>query len=93
MRLCDLYRQTGTPLIIIAGRNYGQGSSRDWAAKGLALMGVRAVLAESFERIHRTKPCWAWEFCRSLFPDGVTRHDLNVTDDTRILHWNCRIRG
>ena len=79
--VCDLYRQTGTPLIIIAGRNYGQGSSRDWAAKGLALMGVRAVLAESFERIHRTNLV-GMGILPLTFPDGVTRHDLNVTDDT-----------
>ena len=48
------YRKSGTPLLIFAGRNYGAGSSRDWAAKGPALLGVRAVIAESFERIHRS---------------------------------------
>jgi len=48
------YQQEGTPLIILAGREYGSGSSRDWAAKGVALLGVKAVIAESFERIHRT---------------------------------------
>jgi aconitate hydratase len=48
------YRQEGTPLIIIAGKEYGSGSSRDWAAKGVLLLGVRAVIVESFERIHRT---------------------------------------
>jgi len=48
------YRSEGTPLLVIAGREYGSGSSRDWAAKGPALLGVRAVLAESFERIHRS---------------------------------------
>ena len=47
------YQTENTPLVIIAGRNYGTGSSRDWAAKGPALLGVRAVLAQSFERIHR----------------------------------------
>jgi aconitate hydratase len=47
------YRAAGTPLVVLAGREYGTGSSRDWAAKGTALLGVRAVLAESFERIHR----------------------------------------
>jgi aconitate hydratase len=47
------YKQDGTPLIVIAGKEYGTGSSRDWAAKGTALLGVKAVLAESFERIHR----------------------------------------
>ena len=44
----------GTPLVILAGKEYGSGSSRDWAAKGTALLGVRAVIAESFERIHRS---------------------------------------
>jgi aconitate hydratase len=48
------YRDAGTPLVVIAGKEYGTGSSRDWAAKGTALLGVRAVLAESFERIHRS---------------------------------------
>ncbi|MFL5756593.1 MAG: aconitate hydratase, partial [Chloroflexota bacterium] len=48
------YRKEGTPLVVIAGREYGTGSSRDWAAKGTQLLGVRAVLAQSFERIHRS---------------------------------------
>ncbi len=48
------YQQEGTPLVIIAGKEYGSGSSRDWAAKGVLLLGVTAVLAESFERIHRS---------------------------------------
>ena len=45
---------TGTPLVVIAGRDYGTGSSRDWAAKGTRLLGIRAVIARSFERIHRS---------------------------------------
>jgi aconitate hydratase len=49
-----LYQKEGTPLLIIAGKEYGSGSSRDWAAKGVLLLGVRAVIAESFERIHRS---------------------------------------
>jgi aconitate hydratase len=49
-----LYQQEHVPLIILAGKEYGSGSSRDWAAKGTLLLGVRAVLAESFERIHRS---------------------------------------
>ena len=49
-----LYQQEGVPLLILAGKEYGSGSSRDWAAKGVALLGVHAVIAESFERIHRT---------------------------------------
>jgi aconitate hydratase len=48
------YQAEGVPLMILAGKEYGSGSSRDWAAKGVALLGVRAVIAESFERIHRT---------------------------------------
>jgi aconitate hydratase len=48
------YAERGTPLILIAGKEYGSGSSRDWAAKGPLLLGVRAVIAESFERIHRS---------------------------------------
>ncbi len=50
----ERYRAAGTPLIVIAGREYGTGSSRDWAAKGTMLLGVRAVIAESYERIHRS---------------------------------------
>ncbi len=48
------YKSEGTPLIILAGREYGTGSSRDWAAKGTMLLGVKAVIAESYERIHRS---------------------------------------
>ena len=48
------YKEEGVPLIVMAGKEYGTGSSRDWAAKGPALLGVRAVIAESFERIHRS---------------------------------------
>ena len=48
------YRDEGVPLVVIAGKEYGSGSSRDWAAKGTALLGVRAVIAESYERIHRS---------------------------------------
>lgn len=51
---CQKYAQTKTPLILFAGRDYGMGSSRDWAAKGTALLGVKAVVAQSFERIHRS---------------------------------------
>jgi aconitate hydratase len=50
----EKYRADGTPLVILAGKEYGSGSSRDWAAKGPALLGVRAVIAESYERIHRS---------------------------------------
>jgi len=50
----ERYRSEGVPLVVLAGKEYGSGSSRDWAAKGTALLGVRAVIAESFERIHRS---------------------------------------
>ena len=48
------YQADGVPLVVLAGKEYGSGSSRDWAAKGPMLLGVRAVLAESYERIHRS---------------------------------------
>ena len=48
------YHDAGVPLLVIAGKEYGSGSSRDWAAKGTLLLGVKAVIAESFERIHRS---------------------------------------
>jgi aconitate hydratase len=50
----EKYREDGTALVVIAGKEYGTGSSRDWAAKGTTLLGVKAVIAESFERIHRS---------------------------------------
>src|SRR5205085_4840379 len=48
------YQKEGTPLIVLGGKEYGSGSSRDWAAKGTLLLGVKAVIAESYERIHRS---------------------------------------
>jgi aconitate hydratase len=53
-RRCATRSREGTPLVILAGKEYGTGSSRDWAAKGTMLLGVKAVIAESFERIHRS---------------------------------------
>jgi aconitase A len=50
------YQQAGVPLMVFAGKEYGSGSSRDWAAKGTFLLGVKAVIAESFERIHPQQP-------------------------------------
>jgi len=50
----ETYQQAGTPLVVLAGKEYGSGSSRDWAAKGTALLGVKVVIAESYERIHRS---------------------------------------
>ena len=53
----EKYKSDGNQVIILAGKEYGSGSSRDWAAKGPYLLGVRAVIAESYERIHRSKWC------------------------------------
>jgi aconitate hydratase len=66
------------PLIILAGREYGSGSSRDWAAKGTALLGVRAVLAESFERIHRSNLI-GMAVLPLQFPAGETAESLGLT--------------
>jgi aconitate hydratase len=71
-------RYAGTPLIVLAGKNYGMGSSRDWAAKGPWLLGVRAVLAESFERIHRANLC-AMGILPLLLPAGRTWASLGLT--------------
>ncbi len=69
------YRCDGVPLVIVAGAEYGAGSSRDWAAKGARLLGVRAVLAESFERIHRTNLV-GMGLLPLQFENGVTRKTL-----------------
>jgi len=69
------YRRDGVPLVIVAGAEYGAGSSRDWAAKGARLLGVRAVLAESFERIHRTNLV-GMGILPLQFETGVTRKTL-----------------
>ncbi len=67
----------GTPLVVVAGKEYGTGSSRDWAAKGPMLLGVRAVLVESFERIHRSNLI-GMGVLPLQFKDGVTRRDLRL---------------
>jgi aconitate hydratase len=72
------YRAEGTPLLIIAGKEYGSGSSRDWAAKGVLLLGVRAVIAESFERIHRSNLV-GMGVVPLEFVDGQTRESLGLT--------------
>jgi aconitate hydratase len=74
------YRERGVPLVILAGKNYGAGSSRDWAAKGPALLGVKAVVAESFERIHRANLI-GMGIVPLVFAAGRTRHDLCGTGD------------
>jgi aconitate hydratase len=73
----QLYKKEGTPLIIVAGKEYGTGSSRDWAAKGPMLLGVRAVVAESFERIHRSNLV-GMGILPLVFPEGVTRKTLKL---------------
>jgi aconitate hydratase len=83
----ERYRSEGIPLIVIAGKDYGAGSSRDWAAKGTRLLGVRAVLARGFERIHRSNligmgvlPCELPEgvSAQSLGLDGTERFDFTL---------------
>ena len=81
------YKAKGTPLVVLAGKDYGMGSSRDWAAKGTMLLGVKCVIAESFERIHRSNlvgmgvlPCTykAGETAASLGLDGTETFDIEV---------------
>lgn len=86
----ERYRAAGIPLIVVAGKEYGTGSSRDWAAKGTLLLGVRAVLAESFERIHRSNlvgmgilplQFLPGESSQSIGIDGTERFDLTGLAD------------
>jgi aconitate hydratase len=72
------YAEQGKPLVIFGGEQYGAGSSRDWAAKGTNLLGVKAVIAESFERIHRSNLV-GMGVIPFEFTDGQTRKDLNLT--------------
>jgi aconitate hydratase len=74
------YAGEGTPLVVLAGKEYGSGSSRDWAAKGTALLGVRAVLAESFERIHRSNLI-GMGVLPLQFPEGATAESLGLTGE------------
>ncbi|PZQ46924.1 MAG: aconitate hydratase AcnA [Micavibrio aeruginosavorus] len=77
---CMKYQEDGTPLVVIAGKEYGTGSSRDWAAKGTTLLGVKAVIAESFERIHRSNLV-GMGVVPLVFKDGMTRADLKLTGE------------
>jgi len=77
------YRAEGTPLVVVAGREYGTGSSRDWAAKGTLLLGVRAVIAESFERIHRANLV-GMGVAPLEFPEGTSRKTLRLTGAERV---------
>ncbi len=77
------YQAAGTPLVIFAGEQYGAGSSRDWAAKGTALLGVKAVIAENFERIHRSNLV-GMGVIPFEFTDGVTRKSLKLKGDETV---------
>jgi aconitate hydratase len=86
------YKQAGTPLVVLAGKDYGMGSSRDWAAKGAMLLGVKCVIAESFERIHRSNlvgmgvlPCTylPGDTAASLGLDGTEAFDITVPADLK----------
>ncbi|NJS14458.1 MAG: aconitate hydratase AcnA [Sphingopyxis sp.] len=74
------HKADGTPLVVIAGKEYGTGSSRDWAAKGTNLLGVRAVIVESFERIHRSNLV-GMGVLPLQFEEGTTRETLGLTGD------------
>jgi aconitate hydratase len=75
---CVKYREDGVPLVVIAGKEYGSGSSRDWAAKGTRLLGIRAVIAESYERIHRSNLVGMGVLPLEFMP-GESRESLGLT--------------
>jgi aconitate hydratase len=77
------YKQEGTPLIVIAGKEYGTGSSRDWAAKGTMLLGARAVIAESFERIHRSNLI-GMGVLPLCFEEGTSWQSLGLKGDEQV---------
>ena len=77
------YQEQGTPLVVIAGKEYGTGSSRDWAAKGTRLLGVKAVVAESYERIHRSNLI-GMGVMPLQFPEGTDRKSLELTGEETI---------
>jgi aconitate hydratase len=74
------YIDAGVPLVVLAGKEYGSGSSRDWAAKGTALLGVKAVIAESYERIHRSNLI-GMGVLPLQYPEGQNRESLGLTGD------------
>jgi aconitate hydratase len=74
------HKADGTPLVVIAGKEYGTGSSRDWAAKGTNLLGVRAVIVESFERIHRSNLV-GMGVLPLQFMEGESRNSLGLSAD------------
>jgi aconitate hydratase len=77
------YAESGTPMVIFGGEQYGAGSSRDWAAKGTALLGVKAVIAESFERIHRSNLV-GMGVIPFEFTNGQSRKSLKLTGDETV---------
>ncbi len=77
------YRQEGTPLVVLAGKEYGTGSSRDWAAKGTNLLGVRAVISQSFERIHRSNLV-GMGIVPLVFEEGTSWQTLGLKGDEQI---------
>ena len=77
------YADEGVPLVVLAGKEYGSGSSRDWAAKGTKLLGVRAVIAESFERIHRSNLI-GMGVVPLQFADGESAESLGLTGEEEI---------
>ena len=77
------YAEEGTPLVVLAGKEYGSGSSRDWAAKGTNLLGVRAVIAQSFERIHRSNLV-GMGVLPLQFPDGESAESLGLTGEEEL---------
>src|SRR6185312_9718175 len=77
------YAQEGVPLVIFAGKEYGTGSSRDWAAKGTRLLGVRAVIAQSFERIHRSNLI-GMGVLPLQFADGESWQTLGLSGDETV---------
>jgi len=79
----NAYQEAGTPLVIFAGQQYGAGSSRDWAAKGTALLGVKAVIAESYERIHRSNLV-GMGVIPFEFTGGDTRKSLHLKGDETV---------
>jgi aconitate hydratase len=76
----ERYRADGTPLVVLAGKEYGSGSSRDWAAKGPYLLGIKAVIAESFERIHRSNLI-GMGILPLEFRAGQTRESLGLSGE------------
>jgi len=77
------YQAAGTPLVVLGGKEYGSGSSRDWAAKGTFMLGVRAVLVESYERIHRSNLIGMGVIPLQFLP-GETRESLGLTGEETI---------